>query len=244
VREQDLIFFVHVMKVGGTSLNWMLRRIIPRELSYPDAEGAARFRPYMSIADLQALSQERKARIRYLTGHFPFCVGELFDRPVRHIAFLRDPVERVLSFLRATHMRLPEQGRPTLQALYDDDDRRQRYLDNLQTRVFAWNLEDGMETVFDPRPLSGSDLERAKARLESCEVIGLQEDYGTSFELVKRHFGLSFKGHPRANVSDSHEAPSSLREQIARDCDLDRALYAHAEHLYRSRLADEETGSG
>lgn len=232
----DLIFFVHIMKVGGTSLNWMIRRVVPRELTYPEAEGKARFRPYVSIPDLRALAPERRQQIRYLTGHFPYCVGELFQRPIRRIVFVRDPIERVLSFLRAVNTQLPAPERQSLEALYDDEDRVRRFLRNLQTRVFAWNLEEEMETVFDPRPLDRADLERAKSRLESCEVIGLQEDYVRGFELVKRQFGFQFQGLPRANVSVDCEASPGLRARISEDNELDHELYHHAQTLYRQRL--------
>lgn len=232
----DLIFFVHIMKVGGTSLNWMIRRLIPRDLSYPDAEGNARYRPYVSVPDLRALTPERRQRIRYLTGHFPYCVGELFQRPIRHIVFVRDPTERVLSFLRAVNTQLPETERQSLEALYDDEERVQRFLRNLQTRVFAWNLDEEMDTVFDPRPLDRADLERAKSRLERCEVIGLQEDYVRGFELVKQHFGFRFEGLPKANVSVACQASRNLHTRINADNELDLELYHHARMLYQHRL--------
>ena len=36
-------------------------------------------------------------RIRYLSGHVPFGVHRVFDRPARYITVLRNPVERVVS---------------------------------------------------------------------------------------------------------------------------------------------------
>jgi hypothetical protein len=104
MSDPPKFFFVHVMKTGGTSLVFPLLREFPRDAVYPSAVRDRRHpndaEPYISIADVSALTAARRADIRVYAGHFPFMVRDLIDGDVTTLTLLRDPVDRTVSLLK------------------------------------------------------------------------------------------------------------------------------------------------
>ncbi len=238
-ETKPLVFFIHIMKTGGLVLNRFVRRWIPEEYIYPRPVDRGALAPYFRIDDLRALSDHEKARFRYVTGHFPYCAGELFDRELTRIAFFREPVARVISHLRMIKDS-PEFAGHSLTQIYDDDRFRRRHLLNLQCRCFAHELTDELKAVFRPLDLSADDIERAKQRVLQCAVIGLQEDYERSFATVAETLRMPFEVVPRGNSSTHHEVPGPLRARIAEDNAADIEFYDFVRREYERRYSAGE----
>lgn len=94
------IVHVHIPRTGGTTLrNWLLPRLLehlsPAEIYLVDI-GPEHGCRTGSIADLVALGERQRRRLRFVTGHVAPAVAELVGRPVL-ATLVRDPVERALS---------------------------------------------------------------------------------------------------------------------------------------------------
>jgi len=232
----DLIFFVHIMKTGGLALDRALRsRLPPPAHVYPYPDDRDRFSSYLDINKLRALSVDQKLSLRYVAGHFPFCVGDLFERNLVRVAVFRDPVERSISHLRQAKDEEKWQSLNLIQ-IYEHREFFQRFIHNLQCRYFAYDLTNDLQSVFQPKRLSRADLERAKERVQQCEVIGLLEDFETSFQLIQQGLGLHFRKVPRGNASTKYAVPEGLRERIAADNPIDMEFYAFVRQVYQQRL--------
>src|SRR5438045_58198 len=95
--------FLHVMKTGGTSFVFHLKREFPAVALYPsevDRRGPTDAEPYGSLADLAAVTPVRRAAIRMYAGHFPYMARDIIGGDLTTITLLREPVERTVSMLK------------------------------------------------------------------------------------------------------------------------------------------------
>ena len=262
MTDPPKFFFVHVMKTGGTSLVFHLLQEFPRDAVYPSAVRDRRHpndaEPYISIADVSALSAARRADIRVYAGHFPFMVRDLIDGDVTTLTLLRDPVDRTVSLLKH-FKRLYERYRElALEEVYEDAFLNRHFIENHQTKLFAVTADDAPKMVAStiefremhayltgaPAPATeGADtimidahrLARAKANLELVDVVGVSDRFPAFVAALRDRFGWwppGLPGEGRANVSSEPWAASAaLRARIARDNAFDAELFEYARDL-------------
>jgi serine acetyltransferase len=186
-------FFVHLMKTGGTSFAFQLRKEFkPREV-YPsvgfDLRDETDVAGYVSISRLLRLSPERRADIRVYTGHFPFVASELLDLDLVNLTLLRDPVDRTISLLKHFKRVSKLYRSKPLEEIYDDPFVFAHFIENHQTRLFSVTAEDKPEVFgstmsywttasllglgnasLDTEAQDGIDRERAIAAAEPSTV--------------------------------------------------------------------------
>jgi hypothetical protein len=197
----------------------------------------ARGPAYLAIELLRRLDRRQRSRLEYVGGHFPYCAGQLFDRPVRYVTFFRDPVARTSSHLKQARTLHPEYHGWSLQRLYEDREFHRRFISNLQTRCFAHELTDELSSVFDPRQLTEADFRLAKRRVASLDFLGILEDYGNAVQLFKREFNLpNLRITKRRFQYNECDVPQGLPARIAADNAYDMELYGFAKSLYQQRL--------
>ncbi len=172
--------FLHVPKTAGTSLNIFLDRFYPPEsifvfnASMPLAENLAR---------LRNLPPERRHTIKLYRGHAPLTVGDPRVDEARTFTFLRDPVQRVVSFChhlaegkKKSHMlsspaEVPAAEDFDLQAFLTSGEPE---LENLQTRMLVGEgVYRSLKSSGDPQALNQA-LSAAFARIE---FVGVQESF-------------------------------------------------------------------
>ena len=248
------IFFVHVMKTGGTTVfrhlreNYGLDEIYPYkalDLRYED--GRLDIAHHLSVSYLLALPPERRARIRIYTGHFPFVASELLGVDPIRVTILRDPVERTVSLLRQFRrkdlwMREVEQhpdmvGR-TLEDVYDHPDVFEPLIHNHQTKVFSFTAEDAPESYMDVLQVDEARLALAKENVAKIDVLGLTERYDTFLDDVSAWFDWQVDRKARANdtpASAKEPVDPALLQRIRADNALDIELYEHARRLHDER---------
>ncbi|HEY5171044.1 MAG TPA: hypothetical protein VIK54_04885 [Acidimicrobiia bacterium] len=147
--DEQRFFFVHLMKTGGTSFAFQLRKQFQPNEVYPsagfDRRDDADIAGYVSISRLLRLSPERRAEIRVYTGHFPFVASELLDPSLVTLVLLRDPVDRTISVLKHFKRLSKRYHEYALEEIYDDPFVFAHFIENHQTRMFSVTAEDKPE---------------------------------------------------------------------------------------------------
>src|SRR5690606_15792713 len=143
----DRRFFVaHMQKTAGTTLRDRLRATFAENEIYPNSSDGDDARvSVISVKHLEQCWAERGHEIRLLTGHFPVRTVDLLPGDIDWVTMtvLREPVERVLSFLRhqaARRQRGATEDTP-LDEIYDDPFRREAMVRNHMTRMVSMTVD-------------------------------------------------------------------------------------------------------
>ncbi|MFZ6004093.1 MAG: hypothetical protein ACOYXM_09190 [Actinomycetota bacterium] len=235
-QGQGSLFFVHVMKTGGSTFR---RRIVQRlgaeavfpcrALDPPEAE------PNLRIDHLASLPAARLEAIRAFTGHFPFFAATLVPRRTVTITILRDPVDRVISYLKQHHRQKGLGPDRSLESIYDLPWHRELHMLDYQVRVFATTAADGVHSVMEHVEIDERRMEVAKDHLREVDLLGLHECYDDFTERAMRTLGWPLEYVTPQRVSMPGEVPDSLRRKIAADNEADLEFYAFARELYKRR---------
>jgi hypothetical protein len=247
-------FFVHLLKTGGTTLFTRVGGDPEIELDhqvpfseaaiYPNATDGDVFTvaPQLSIDQLQQRWADRAGEIRIVMGHFPMCTMELLTPPepdappFTTLTVLREPVERTLSFLRHHKKLTPADRDLSFEEIYEDEFRYKGLIENHMVKMFSLTTDemtDGMLTRVDFTP---AHLERAKARLASVDVVGLQDHFEAFCAEIESRYGWELGEPMFTNRTMPVDVPASFRRRIADDNALDMDLWDYARHLYDDRL--------
>jgi hypothetical protein len=89
-EPRALLYFMHIMKTGGTALTTTLARLC--EVAQARASVTELFLDQFVLRD-----PRQWAEVGFVTGHLPWEVRELLPSGTRAVTVLRDPVERSLS---------------------------------------------------------------------------------------------------------------------------------------------------
>ncbi len=94
VTDENSLIFLHIPKTAGSTFHTILNKKY-RDRDVQNVFGARYKAP--AIADFIAMPMEKKTHIKMLKGHMPFGLHEYMPGASTYIAFLRDPVDRVIS---------------------------------------------------------------------------------------------------------------------------------------------------
>jgi hypothetical protein len=229
--KDRLLVFVHVPKTGGTSLQGVFQHNGQPVFNIRSPDQARAF---------LALPEDERAAYMGVFGHMPFGMDRYVDRPVTYITFLRHPVERVLSAY-AHNLRHPEEpGADAIRQLGLAWTARPA---NFMCRFLAEYdpLEQPDETGAYWLDRSPPDyvpveyLKQAKANLDKCGFIGLQEHYEDDVRALGRLPGHTLSippAIPRVKTGDGRIQQSDLTpeqlEAIRAANHLDIELYDYA----------------
>lgn len=226
-------FFMHIMKTGGATFGQhVLNNFSPDEV-YPVRKHDPRtVRPKYNVEYLLSLPAERRDRIRAYTGHFPLVVAELLDVPLVTLTILRDPIARTISYLK--QLRDTRHG-ASLEELYEDPWQFPMLIQNHQTKLFAFTVDDAPASYMEVLEIDDGRYELATRNLETVDVLGLQEHYHEFLEVMSTRYGWTIGDIPDWHVSAEERVPGSFRRRIAEDNAYDMAFYDHARQLYAAR---------
>src|SRR4051812_9633554 len=192
------VFFVHVMRTGGSTFKTVLQEHYGPSHVYPDVaidldlasvaettqnpfghpiRDQAALDSYISIDRLLRVPPDRRAEGQAYVGHFPFVVTELMGIDPTTVTLLRDPGERTISQLRTAKARRVRFAEASLEEIYEDGFEFPFFIHNHQAKVFAMERGDALESVLDVIDVDDRRLAVAKANLEKVSVLGLQERY-------------------------------------------------------------------
>lgn len=242
------VAFVHVLKAGGTSLSNMLGRTEPAPAAlYPGPEDVSGASEEERLADMHrlylmnphlnpALTPARRAQIRVACGHIGYTMARFFGDDFAMITILREPVDRVISHLRGLQAE-GGHGRSLSDIYHEQDAKRFRYLDNLQTRFFASVATDVPTILNDLSETTDASLRRACANLETLDAVGLTERFDESIRLIERKTGRTLGASLHENRRKFDDpVPEALLKEIADRNAFDAALYALGVKLFEKQL--------
>ncbi|HMB68608.1 MAG TPA: sulfotransferase family 2 domain-containing protein [bacterium] len=228
--EDDLVYFLHIPRTGGTSFFEVLAsHFHPEEVR----KGDDRRTPE---EDLRAMPREELARYRLLSGHHDVSVARRPGREPHFVTMLREPVARTMSTYRILQQ-LPHHPlhglamRSTFLEFLQHPDGGRADADR-QTRQLAGALDGNA---------SGPDLlDRAKERLESLAFFGLRERFEDSVRLLEATFGwepVEPVPHLNATGDTNHRLALDARElELTQERNrMDLELYRFARRLWRER---------
>ena len=231
----DRYFFVHVQKAAGTSLRRQLIEQFGAGAVYPDqTDGAGSVDASISVDHLLGRWRQRREDIRVVTGHYPLCVAEVLDADFATFTLLRHPLARTLSYLRH-HLAETEgaDGLTSLEAVYDDGFRFEGLIHNHMVKMFSLTPDEMTAGMLTAVSFGPARLERARRRLATVDVVGVQERYEDFLERLQRAFGWSGLGsevqmNRGKRRAQTQKASDELCERILADNADDVALYEYA----------------
>ena len=248
------IFFIHVMKTGGTTVFRNLRENYPLQELYPYKDLDIQFdglrldiRHHLSVSYLLSLSPERRSQIKVYTGHFPFVATELMGADHTTMTILRDPIDRTVSLLRQFRRkapwmddsyREPPMATRTLEEVYEHPLIFGPLIRNHQTKIFSMRESDNPESYMDLLDVDEARLELAKHNLDKVDIVGLTERYDDLLDELEERFGWVVDREARANPtprSEVQEVDPSLLERIAEDNAIDIEFYRYAQEVQARR---------
>jgi glycosyltransferase involved in cell wall biosynthesis len=254
-RAARTFCFVHIPKTGGISVAGVLDRYFrPNEIC-----------PVVYIEDLVRLPRELLPRYRLFKGHFCNYLGEFLSGDVDYLTFLRNPIDRVVSWCQFTrgdpglgyeevHRRCPTLVEfvrdPEIGPLLRDVQTLSLIADS-KLHSLDWIPKQGYLNRFEmlrvqrkllSRLASVPDevlLERAKKRLAECAFVGLTERMDDSMQLMCHTFGWPQPaGIPRYNVSRARIPAHELTEDAVAAIRQVTAL-DHAIYAEAQRIFEE-----
>lgn len=245
------VFFVHVMKTGGTSFT---RRLSTRygAAVYPSpAESGDGYPEKLSVGRLQARLADDPPRL--VSVHLPAWTADLAPTFLR-VTVLREPVARTVSHLRQI-ARGP--GMPDTPEKIWRETALKSQLTDYQTRVFAprkappqFDLDGAtseqlrefqaaiipamLTGVGHAEPMTEDDLQEAQRSLAIFDVVGITDDLDGFARRVSAACRADLDSLGQENVSPASPPVADwLHDEITAATTLDRRLYETARQLAR-----------
>lgn len=229
-------FFVHVMKTAGATFRQHVRANVPPGAFYPTRQTEVDVRAAnYEIEYLLSLPVERKRQIRAYTGHFPFFVTDLVQGDFVTITMLRDPVDRVISYLKHAQMHHDRHRDWPLEKIYEDRFYFECFMWNHQVKIFAMTPGDRVSSYMDVIEIDDRRLEIAASSLDRVDVWGFTDRLGELHDELTARFGWRFGPVPDRRVAPPADVPPSLRRRIVRDNAADLEFHERARARYESR---------
>lgn len=186
--NSTLIFFLHLPKTGGTTLNSIIKR------QYLSHQILSIDQQFNTTIQAPQMSKSELSKLKIVKGHFSFGYHQFFSRPFTYFTMLRNPVDRVISdyyhIIRVPQHKLHNQIISQNMSLKDYVcSGISRMSENGQTKFLS-----GQHTEIGFNQCSSEILELAKNNLkEHFIVVGITEKFNESLILLKRAFKWDFK---------------------------------------------------
>lgn len=253
-HEPVPIYFLHIPKTAGSTLNSFFKKIYPEELVFP----------YWGWHQIIQIPLDELSRYQIFTGHFYTYFEKLANTRLRYITFLRDPIERALShyghIVRDTTHYLHKHALSLGSfSAYIRDERVRFTIANFQVRALALDADPfSIASTLTQEQLESYELERilesmqsdhsdedllitAKQNLDQFCFIGVTERFEESLELLCHIFGWPIPSEIQsANVNNDRVTKEKISEEdISLLIELNRAdieLYKYAKNIFETNL--------
>ncbi len=245
--KQIPIIHLHIPKAAGTTITTMFLSQFPREEVFQCGDNEFGLNHYQSNLFFINLSDEEKARYRFIAGHVEFAVIQGY--PAKHFSFtfLRNPISRINSMYHYIRQNTFHHLHPAI------------IENNLSMEGFCtaglWHeIDNGMcrriSGIADSIPYgkcTDDVLQLAKYNLENnISFFGLQERFNESLFLLMYYLdAMELLNYRKSNITKvkkrDRDMSESERTAIESCNHLDLKLYAFARELYAERNREAKT---
>lgn len=239
-NKKDTLIFLHIPKTAGSTFHGILEKHYGLENTF-SIDG---LHPDKSISEFKEMPASKRCSVDLVKGHMLFGLHECIPRPCTYITFLRDPVERVVSYYYYV-CRFPEHY------LYDivvgkKMSLKQFVESGLTTELYDFQVKllSGEESAFHSRQYDDSLLAVARNNIEHFfPVVGLTEYFDQSLLLLQYYLGWKFTPYyKRLNVTTNRVKIDTIDQDII-ECirkknELDCSLYDWALSQFQKQLRD------
>jgi hypothetical protein len=233
-RAYESLIFLHIPKTGGVTLNKIIRRQYPHKAIFSIATSSSA----PTVEDFIGLSESRRDKIRFLTGHMLFGQHIYLRQPSIYITLLRDPADRIISHYYYV-LRNP------LHYLYEQVIKNRMTLDDYVASGISSELINGQtKTLAGNEQMPPADaLECAKKNLRDHCVFGLTDRFDESLMMIKKRLGWNNVYYAKENATRDRPAKTAIPQNtISRIMQLNAAdvqLYKFASQLFEDRIQEE-----
>ncbi len=226
---KQFLFFMHIPKTAGTSLNTIIKLQYKQGDIYPWSN----IKFWDRIEDFKRTPKydDDKMNKVILKGHYPFGLHDYINRDFRYTTFLREPISRSISHLMQ-FVRMPNSSISQEIEKHGLNYVLEKYselaFENLQSRWIAGlgrDLSIGNEELY----------ERAKFNLDKhFPVFGITEKFDESILLMQKEFNWRFPpfysvlNKTKNTEIKNIEISSEIREKIEKMNIVDSKLYKYA----------------
>jgi hypothetical protein len=243
------LFFIHIPKTAGSTMQDILGRQYDRRRSFTVAAHEDRVRA--SLEDFRNMDPDEREKLAVVKGHCVLAVDDLIQGPKRYAAFLREPFQHFKSgyyYIRRAHWNPHSERVQGINDLHEYLEYRvANGLDNTQTRHLSGvldamiPLEQGSAVTM---PVDQALYNKAHGRLMALDHMGLTHLFDASLLMMKD--GLDWRRHCSYQVQNRTEGRPDpmldprLEERFREVYRWDLALYEAA----KSRFDQSVEGMG
>lgn len=232
------LLFLHLPKTGGVTVHEeILKKNLPKGCIYPIS-----FSGIHEYYDFMNLDQSKKEKYSCYSGHFNTHMHRFFETPSRYITFMRDPVERTISFyfymIEKTNSYLYESMKRqngsfmSIEEFIESDISNEVWNQQTATLGFPVTTNESMLAHYNaaivgkgtPPPLDVVELEyiqndplsRAKANIETLfDMVGVVEEFDKALHVLQKLYGFRDINYRRKNKTKiKKQLPDGSEERI------------------------------